>query len=134
MGSLFVLALPAQAVAFWMFGLYRGIWRYASLPDLVRVLKAVGVGVAISFAVMFAWQRLVHVPRSVFFLYPLILFLGLAGPRMLYRWLKDRRLDLSSEEKKGALILGAGRAGEMLARDLLRGGEYEPVGFLDDDV
>ncbi|MDX8402119.1 MAG: nucleoside-diphosphate sugar epimerase/dehydratase [Mariprofundaceae bacterium] len=128
-----IVAVPMQAAAFAFFGLYRGIWRYASLPDLLRILKAVAVGSACTFAVLFVWNRMSAVPRSVMLLYPMMLVLGLAGPRLLYRWLKDRRLDLRGEPARRALIVGAGRAGELLVRDLLKGGEYQPVGFVDDD-
>jgi len=129
---LVLLALPVQAVAFWFFGLYRGIWRFASMPDLLRILKAVFLGVLLTFVVMFIWQRLMNMPRSVLLLYPVILSLGLATPRMFYRWVKDRHLGLSSHERKRALLIGAGQAGELLVRDLLKSGPYEPVGFLDD--
>jgi len=128
-----MVALPVQAAVFWFFGLYRGIWRYASLPDLQRILKAVVIGAVLTFALIIVWQRLASVPRSVLLLYPLVLAIGLAGPRLLYRWFKDRRLDLAGGERQRALIIGAGRAGELLVRDLLKGGPYEPVGFLDDD-
>ncbi len=129
---LMLLALPIQMAAFWFFGLYRGIWRFASLPDLLRILKAVFLGVLFTFVTMFIWQRLVNMPRSVLLLYPVILSLGLAGSRMFYRWLKDRHLSLSPHEQKRALLIGAGQAGELLVRDLLKSGPYEPVGFLDD--
>jgi FlaA1/EpsC-like NDP-sugar epimerase len=129
---LVLLALPVQAAAFWFFGLYRGIWRFASIPDLLRILKAVFLGAMITFIAIFVWQRLEDMPRSVLLLYPVILSLGLAGPRMFYRWAKDRHLGLSSHERKRALLIGAGRAGELLVRDLLKSGPYEPVGFLDD--
>jgi FlaA1/EpsC-like NDP-sugar epimerase len=62
-----------------------------------------------------------------------LLIAGLAIPRLFYRWLKDRRFALADGEGKRALIVGAGRAGELLVRDLLKGGQYIPVAFLDDD-
>ncbi len=130
--SVLMVALPVQAVMFWHFGLYRGMWRFASLPDLVRILKAVAIGAALTFVLLFVWKRMEGVPRSVLVLYPLLLSMGLAGPRLLYRWLKDRRLDLRGAPRQRALIVGAGRAGELLVRDLLKGGQYEPVGFVDD--
>ncbi len=129
---LIVIAVPVQAAFFWYFGLYRGIWRFASLPDLLRILRAVALGVLSTFIIMFVWQRLEGMPRSVLFLYPLILMLGLAAPRLLYRWLKDHHLHLSTTERQRALLVGAGQAGELLVRDLLKSGPYEPVGFLDD--
>lgn len=127
-----LLALPIQMASFWCFGLYRGIWRFASMPDLLRILKAVFLGTIFTFIVMFVLQRLADMPRSVLLLYPVILSLGLASPRMFYRWLKDRHLGLLSHERKRALLIGAGQAGELLVRDLLKSGPYEPVGFLDD--
>ncbi|MFQ5346172.1 MAG: polysaccharide biosynthesis protein, partial [Mariprofundus sp.] len=129
---LITISIPVQLLVFRYFGLYRGIWRFASIPDLLRILQAVAVGALLSFMVMFVWQRLVDVPRSVMVLYPVILIIGLAGPRLFYRWLKDRHLNLTAIERKRALLVGAGQAGELLARDLLKSGPYNPVGFLDD--
>ena len=131
--SLSLIALPVQFACFWLFGLYRGIWRFASIPDLVRILKAVAVGAGVTFAVHFLVMHLQGVPRSVILLYPVFLLMGLTGPRLLYRWFKDHQLKLTRETTQRALILGAGSAGEMLVRDLLRRDGYHPVGFLDDD-
>ena len=133
MNQLMLFALPVQLAAFWYFGLYRAIWRFSSVPDLIRILRAVGFGALLTFAVLFVWQRLADVPRSVMVLYPVFLAMGLAGPRLLYRRLKEHRLNLSRIERKPTLIVGAGQAGELLVRDLLKGGPYEPVGFLDDN-
>jgi FlaA1/EpsC-like NDP-sugar epimerase len=121
-----------QAVSFYWFGMYRGVWRFASLPDLVRILKAVGVGAALSIGILFLLYRLEGIPRSVVILYPLLLLIFLAGPRFLYRRFKDRRFVLV--DGKRVLIVGAGQAGEMLVRDLLRkhGHNYMPVAFVDD--
>jgi FlaA1/EpsC-like NDP-sugar epimerase len=115
------------------FGLYRGVWRFASVPDLLRIAKAVVVGMAISAVAIFMFTRMVYVPRSVIPLSALLLMFLLGGPRFLYRWFKDRKFyDLAG---KKALIVGAGQAGEMLVRDLLRDhqGQYKPVAFVDDD-
>ncbi|RMH60802.1 MAG: polysaccharide biosynthesis protein [Zetaproteobacteria bacterium] len=132
MQVLMAIALPVQAAMYWYFGLYRGVWRYASLPDLLRIAKAVLLGAVISFVLMFIWQRLEGLPRSVPVLYPLLLILFLTGPRLLYRWATDHHLYLEREPRTRALIVGAGRAGEMLVRDLLKSGDYHPVAFLDD--
>lgn len=130
--SLLLIAVPVQAISFWFFGLYRGIWRFASLPDLVRILKAVSVGVLATFLIHFIWQRLVDIPRSAIILDPVYLSLGLAVPRMLYRWFRDRRVALPDVQGQRALIVGAGQAAEMLLRDLLKSGQYQPLGLLDD--
>jgi FlaA1/EpsC-like NDP-sugar epimerase len=133
----------SQGSMFWYFGLYRGIWRFASIPDLLRIFKAVTAGVLIAAVAIFLLTRLQSVPRSVFVLDGILLFLLLGGPRFLYRLLKDHSLyqliqdrkTFSETERKNALIVGAGRAGEALARDLLRdsSGSYFPVAFVDDD-
>jgi FlaA1/EpsC-like NDP-sugar epimerase len=131
LGQLLLVALPLQAILFWRFGLYRGIWRFASVPDLIRILKAVLGGTLLLAASIFL-LRLDAVPRTVLFLYPVFLVMGTTGPRLAYRWLKDHRLGLARTEGQRALILGAGRAGEMLVRDLLRYENYRPLAFLDD--
>ncbi|MDF1819894.1 MAG: nucleoside-diphosphate sugar epimerase/dehydratase [Immundisolibacteraceae bacterium] len=127
------VALVSHSTSFWVFGLYRGVWRFASVPDLVRILKSVVVGAAFTVFGALAFNRLEGVPRTVLVLYPLFLALGLSVPRLLYRWFKDHRLGLSGGEQPRALIVGAGTAGELLVRDLLRGKQYLPVGLLDDD-
>ncbi len=132
-----------QGGMFWYFGLYRGIWRFASIPDLVRIVKAVAAGVVVAATACFILTRLQSVPRSVFILDGILLVLLLGGPRFIYRWAKDRnfyrwiqdkQIDANAETKN-TLIVGAGKAGEMLVRDLLRAprGLYRPVAFVDDN-
>ena len=130
--KLLPLVLLAQGAMFWYFGLYRGVWRFASVPDLLRIFKAVLAGVALSAVAIFLLTRLQGVPRSVFLFDPILLIMLLGGPRFVYRWLKDRRL--YGQEVKNILIVGAGQAGEMLVRDLLRDPlhNYRPTVFVDD--
>ncbi len=129
-------ALPwvilTQACCFYLFGLYKGVWRFASIPDLIRIMKAVAAGTVVIMAILFLIYRLEQIPRSMVVLYPMLLLLLLSGPRLLYRWSKDRRLISTGATK--VLIVGAGKAGEMLARDLLRARAhgYQPVAFVDD--
>ncbi len=126
------LVVPVQAAVFWLFGLYRGVWRFASLPDLVRILKAVAFGSVLCVVLLFIFFRLQEVPRTVPLLFILLQLLLLAGPRLLYRWHKDHRLDLGGGQS--VLMVGAGSAGEMLVRDMLRDPlrSYHPVAFVDD--
>jgi FlaA1/EpsC-like NDP-sugar epimerase len=128
------LVILSQAGVFWVFGLYRGVWRFASLPDLIRIAKAVLTGTALVFFALFVFDRMRSVPRSVPVLYLGLQTLMLVGPRLIYRWLKDRRLQL--RDGKRVLIVGAGRAGEMLVRDMLRDRQsaYIPVAFVDDKL
>lgn len=128
-----VVVLTHVAVFLYL-GLYRGVWRFASVPDLLRIAKAVAVGTALSAVAIFLLTRMAYIPRSVIPLSAILLMFLLGGPRFVYRWLKDRRLYELPGKK--ALIVGAGRAGEMLVRDLLRDrqAQYRPVGFVDDDA
>ncbi|MCC7277310.1 MAG: polysaccharide biosynthesis protein, partial [Chromatiaceae bacterium] len=126
------ILLVAQGTVNWLLGLYRGVWRFASLPDLMRIGKAVLTGTGLTFFLLFVFNRLDAVPRSVPPLYLLLQLALLAGPRLIYRWLKDHRLNLGDGQR--VLIVGAERAGEMLARDMLRDPQraYVPVAFVDD--
>lgn len=130
---LLIMAIPIQGAAYWIFGLYRGIWRYASLQDLVRVVKAVLLGFTILVGIAAFWFRLESIPRSVFILYPILLIPGLTAPRILYRWYKEKRLSFDVVESKRTLVVGAGRHGEQLVRDIRRYPEYLPVAIVDDD-
>jgi len=133
MWSMLVVCVLVQIISFWSFSLYRGIWRFASIPDLLRIMRAVSVGVLVSFAVLFIWLRLEDIPRSVMLLYPMFLLVGLAIPRLFYRWIKDHHMGFASSQGKRTLIIGAGQAGELLLRDLLKHEDYMPVGILDDN-
>jgi FlaA1/EpsC-like NDP-sugar epimerase len=119
---------------YWSFGLYRGVWRFASLPDLTRIARAAAVATLLVVLVLFVLSRNEYLPRSVpllFFIFQLIL---LAGPRLAYRRLKDQRFGL--RPGKRVLVVGADRAGEMLVRDMLRdrARQYFPVAFVDDKL
>src|SRR4030067_1187210 len=80
------VVLVVQGGLFWYFGLYRGVWRFASIPDLARILKATLTGVAVVAVAIFILTRLQGVPRSGFVLDALLLVLLLGGPRFVYRW------------------------------------------------
>ncbi|TYT23887.1 polysaccharide biosynthesis protein [Luteimonas viscosa] len=127
-----LLVLGAQGAVFWQVGLYRGVWRFASLPDLINILKAAMIGLLAIMLVLFVYNRLDQVPRSVLLLYPLLLTALLGMPRLLYRAWKDHSIARTDQAALRVLILGAGQAGETLVRDLRRAGAYVPVGFLDD--
>lgn len=124
--------LLIQAGVFYFCGLYRGIWRFASIPDLMRILQAVLIGV-LSIILLFQIEDLPLLMMQIPTLYGILLLLFLSGPRILYRWFKDYTPSLLGCER--LLIIGAGSAGESLVRDLrrLRLQGYRPVAFVDDD-
>ncbi|MBS0290059.1 MAG: polysaccharide biosynthesis protein [Proteobacteria bacterium] len=123
-----------QMGAFWVFGLYRGVWRYASLPDLSRIVKAIVMGSLMTLLAVFLITRLQNLPRSVMPLYSMTLLFILGGSRFVYRRFKDKRF--VARECKRVLVVGAGLAGESLVRDLLRDihNSYIPVAFVDDNL
>ena len=84
--------LLVQTAVFWFLGLYRGLWRFASIPDLWNIIKAAVLGTLLSALVLFIQLRLQGVPRSILVLYPVFLILLLGGPRLGYRLWKDRSL------------------------------------------
>jgi FlaA1/EpsC-like NDP-sugar epimerase len=128
--------LVVHALAFWLFGLYRGLWRYASLPDLQRILLAVAVA-ALAVPALFTLAGLgTPVPRSVYLIAPVLLIGAMCGSRLLYRAWKERTLlgMMRHPEAKPVLVLGAGTAAASLLRDLAYSDQWRAVGLLDDDA
>ena len=127
--------LPLQAGIFLAFGLYRGLWRFASVPDLQRIVLAVGLG-AVAIPVVLVMLRMTAVvPRSVLVLYPLILIFLMAGSRFAYRIWKEHRLySPLAALGEPVLILGAGEAGARLTKELAHSRQWRVVGLLDDDT
>lgn len=129
------VVLAAQALVLWWTGLYRGLWRFASLPDLANILRATVVGALAIALALFLFNRLEGVPRSVLVAYPFLATLALAAPRLTYRYWKDSRLDLLKRRvSQRVLIIGAGSAGEALLRDLSHERNWRAVGLLDDNA
>lgn len=127
------IVLLVQGTILWWTGLYKGLWRFASLPDLWNILRAAVVGALAIAIALFLYDRLESVPRSVLFIYPVILSVLLGTPRLAWRYWKDSRFELLARvPARRVLVLGAGRAGDALLRELAHEGRYRPVGLLDD--
>jgi O-antigen biosynthesis protein WbqV len=116
--------------------LYRGVWRYASLNDLIAITRAVTLVVLIFLLVLFLWVRLDNLPRSYLAINWFVLMALLGGPRFIYRLIKDRRIDLRMENVNATsipvLLVGAGNAAEEFIRSLGRtpGASYRIVGII----
>ncbi|CAG9229682.1 Capsular polysaccharide biosynthesis protein CapD [Paraburkholderia tropica] len=129
-----VWVLPIYAIMFRIFGLYRGMWVFASLPDLLRISKAIiSAGLIVMIASVLL-QPMPIIPRSVLIVSPLLLFFAMGGARALYRATKEFYLygGLVAQGKP-VIVVGAGGAGASLARELSRSAEWRLVGLLDDD-
>ncbi len=128
-----VWILPVQALVCWRAGMYRGLWRYASLTDLRRILVAAGVG-ALAVAMLVLLLQRAYIPRSVVVLYPILLAGMMSGSRIAYRAWKEGRLGrFSADGSKRVIVLGAGTAGANLLKSLGRSPEWTFIGLLDDD-
>jgi FlaA1/EpsC-like NDP-sugar epimerase len=126
---------PLQLLVFWYMGLYRGIWRYASVADLRRIFMAVLLAAMLIPLVLWMFRINAVVPRSVLILDPILLLLAMGGDRLLYRLWKEQGLFGNIKlQGEPVLVLGAGGAGVGLSRDLARSRDWHQVGFLDDDA
>ncbi len=122
------------ALGFWLFGLYRGLWRYASIHDLRLMVIAIGIGALAFPALMTLIQPGFVVPRSVYVLHPMLLLFFMGGSRLLYRAWKERKIGkLGALYGKPVVILGAGAAAVALLKDLANSSEWRVIGLFDDD-
>ena len=124
-------------VVFWRMGLYRGIWHYASLSDVIAIVKAVTLAILIFLPVMFVLDRLANFPRSAMFLnWPLLVVLLIAS-RLVYRFSKDGDLravfERTDDGRVPVLLIGAGDEAETFIRGLARDrlAPYRVVGIVD---
>lgn len=132
-GTLLISAVAA--VVFRFSGLYRGIWRYASINDLIGLTRANTLVVLLLLPLMFLFTRLVDMPRSLLFINWLMLMILLGGPRFLYRLTKDRRQmsrqTAADQPSIPVLLVGADDEAELYLRALGRiDSRYRVLGLL----
>lgn len=126
------------AAVFWATGLYRGIWYYASSRDLAAIAKAVTLAMLVFLPLMFVMNRLETFPRTALLINWPLLVLLLAGPRLLYRIVKDGNLQAVFERHDDGLVpvllVGAGDAADGFIREMSRSrlARYQVVGLIDD--
>jgi UDP-GlcNAc:undecaprenyl-phosphate GlcNAc-1-phosphate transferase len=137
--KLFLRTLPVlvfvKMATFLVMGVYRGLWRYTSIDDLIVFVKAVVLSsIASVIGVLFAF-RFEGFSRTVFLLDGLLMFMFLAGSRLAFRLFRQLLPAQNGKDGIRVLIYGAGDGGELLLREILnnRDLKYSPIGFLDDD-
>ena len=130
------LVMLIYALVFLAFSLYRGLWRYASLPDLQRIVLAVGLGAIAVPAVMAIMRTAAGVPRTAYLLTPLLLLAAMSASRIAYRaWREGHLLPLVAKPTAvPVLVLGAGTAAASLLKELAPSWQWRVVGLLDDDA
>ena len=121
-----------HAVIFVSLGLYRGIWRFASLPDLRRIIVAAFVAALAVPAALLMLQ--ITPPRSVFVIAPVFLIMAMGGSRFVYRaWKEHTFTPLTGGERKSVLVMGAEESAVSLIKDLSRSAQWRVVGVLGAD-
>ncbi len=132
------LCLPGVVVVhmagFYLFSLYRGIWRFASVVDLQRIVISVALSGLLITATLFMLRSNFVVPRSVLIIDPAILILLMGGSRFLYRTIKEHQLyGIKASRGEPVIIVGAGQTAISLAKELSQGETWRVVGLLDED-
>lgn len=125
--------LLVQGFLHWRAGLYRGVWRFASVPDLGNLLRASVLGAASGAAVLLIMRAPLDLMVLMVWIFPILLALFLGLPRLFYRVFKDMRSEVRQRRaSQRTVVLGAGATGRLLLPELRRRGGYDVVGFLDD--
>jgi FlaA1/EpsC-like NDP-sugar epimerase len=130
-----VVVLLVKPIVFLVSGLYRNLWRYASLQDGIEIAKVVTVSSVVSAFVVMYLRHFTPYPRSIFLLDWILLFALVVASRLVWRVYREAVIipRLSSPGQR-TLIIGAGDAGSLLLKEIRRGSStYHVVGFVDDD-
>ncbi|HAF62313.1 MAG TPA: hypothetical protein DCK95_08305, partial [Anaerolineaceae bacterium] len=136
------LALVIKPIVYYLFGLYRRMWAYASVPELKLIILAVttaSIVLAIPMLFILNGNVFYAFPRSVLIIDWVISILLVGGQRLSFRVFSERksksRTEKRTEPNKKVLIIGAGDAGAMVVKELQRNPQLNmrPIGFLDDN-
>ncbi len=136
------LTLPyvvsCQMVAFFVCGLYRGLWRYATVSDLATLVQSVLLGTGVAAALIWLVHPTELYPRSVPIIFAMLLAATAGGVRLSLKALRFHfaLLELRAyKDGKRVLVVGAGDAGELAVREMINNKALHllPVGFIDDD-
>lgn len=132
-----VTHIVLNLISFNLNKMYRHVWQYASIGELVSLVKAATVSevgfYVIHITVQFEYPELI-VPRSIYFLSWVLIILGVGGSRLTWRMFRDSYLKLQPHHRR-TLIIGAGKAGALIAKELKHSPDSDlyPVAFIDDN-
>lgn len=124
-----------RGLVFVSMGLYRSLWAYASIHDIVLILKATVVSTLAGVVVLLFYNRLEGISRSMLILDSLLVFLLLGFRSFSWRIFRDLLFARRARNGRRTLVIGAGLAGHRLALEIRHNPGYglTLVGFLDDD-
>lgn len=136
------LSLVVKLLVYYFFGLYRRMWVYASMRELRLVISAVTVASAlVSFLMLILFNNrfFISFPRSVLIIDWITSIIFVGGLRFGLRMLAESgngRNGIKITKQRNALIIGAGDAGALVAKELQKNSQLNlnPAGFLDDDI
>ena len=137
--KLFIRSIPivlfVKMSAFLVMGVYRGLWKYTSIDDLIVFAKAVMLSSIASVIIILFTLRFEGFSRAVFVIDGVLMFFFLAGSRMAFRLFRQVLPAAGNPNGRRVLIYGAGDGGELLLRELMNNRDLalSPIGFLDDD-
>ncbi len=135
MGILLAVAIPVQAIVSVIFGMYQGLWRYASLPDVQRIVASVSAGSLAIGLTIWVGGWLGPLGFAQFFVQTLLLIVLMSGSRIAYRsWQEWRQYGKTGDMGTPVLVLGAGDAAVSLIKELARSSDWRVMGLLDDDT
>jgi len=147
MGWYILIVILVKIPILWLFGVYRRVWKYASLKDIIAILESVTLGSVILVVIFYILSYPISIfrininfdfpffPRSIFIIDFLLTLILIIVSRFSERFFNELKFGSNAMRKKRVLIIGAGDAGEMIVREMIRqkNSEYMPIGFLDDD-
>lgn len=135
LGTILMIAVPTQIAINFLFGVYQGIWRYTSLPDVQRVVFSVVTGTVIISVMLRVAGFDAYVNHREYILHPLFLIALMSGARMAYRSFKEWTLyGRGGEVGLPVIVMGAGDAAVGLVKEISRSHDWRVVGLLDDDA
>ena len=137
--ELFLKTVPLlvliKLAAFLAVGVYRGLWRYTSIGDVITYIKGVALGSILSVLAILLLYRFEGFSRTVLLLDGILLLLAVVGSRLAFRVIRQMLPLPAGADGNKVLIYGAGDGGEMVLRELNNNPEWnlQPIGFIDDD-
>ncbi|MDH5203104.1 MAG: polysaccharide biosynthesis protein [Nitrospirota bacterium] len=135
--NLFISYLPVlltiRLILYLQAGLYKDLWRYASISDLIKIIKSATIGSIIFFLMIRYLIGEIAYPRSIYVLDFLLFIIISGGSRFFVRVFREYISSKTSGRK--VFIIGTGSAGEMIVRDMKNDPKlgYKPIGFIDND-